>query len=357
MTRLPPRYAPRLCLYGANEQDRIHYRDYLPPGEPSHVLGVDEMGPVGLARLVQLLRRERPTILHSYRDKANFWARLAALAAPVPIVLTSVRNRYQGPFYGPAERVLQHRSDRVLVNSVGIQEELVSWSGVRPDKIQVIHNFIDLERFRPPSDAERAAARDRFQLAPGDIALVLPGRLALQKHHLGLGFALGQLRRAGRLPRHVRLLLAGRRRDKAYSRLVPPWFAALGVSPHVTYLEALKDVEALYHAADVLVMPSLYEGLPNAVLEAHACGLPAVVSHAANRDALVIDGSTGYEVATLDHGGLAEAIGRMIETPDAERRAMGARGRAHVAERFHPARITDETVALYDALLAEKGLA
>jgi UDP-glucose:(heptosyl)LPS alpha-1,3-glucosyltransferase len=303
------------------------------------------------------LRREQPTILHSYRDKANLWARLAAFAAPVPIVLTSVRNRYQGPFYGPLERVLQHKSSRVLVNSIGIEEELVDWSGVTPSKIQVINNFIDLGRFVPPTDAERSDARAQYGIAPNDLALILPGRLALQKHQLGLGLALSYLKRAGRLPRQVRLLLAGRKRDKTYSRIVPAWFRALGLSDQVTYLEPLTDVASLYHAADALVMPSLYEGLPNAVLEAHACGLPAVVSHAANRDSIVADGVTGYEVATLDHRGLAEAIGTIIELSDDERRAMGERGRERVTQRFHPDRITAEMVTLYDSLLAEKGLA
>ena len=104
-------------------------------------------------------------------------------------------------------------------------------------------------------------------------------------------------------------------------------------------------------------MPSLFEGMPNAVLEAHACGLPAVVSHAANRDSIVIDASSGYEVPTLDHRGLADALARIINVPDAERRAMGARGRANVADRFHPDRVLAETVELYDRLIAEKGVA
>ena len=347
MTRLPERYAPTLCLYAATDKDRIHYKDYLPPGEPRHVLGVDEMGPVGLARLIALLRREKPAILHSYRDKANFWARLAALAAPVPVVLTSVRNRYQGPFYAPAEFVLQRVSDRVLVNSVGIEEELVSWSRVNPDKIQVINNFIDLEKFQPPTDAERAAARAHYGLAADDIALILPGRLAIQKHQLGLGLALGALKRAGKLPANVKLLLAGRKRDKAYSRLVPAWFGMQGIADHVVYLDPVKEIDGLYHAADALVMPSLYEGLPNAVLEAHACGLPAVVSHAANRDAIVIDGESGYEVPTLDHGARARhrQDDREVRSPSGARWARSdartsRRGSTPSASRPRPSRST-----------------
>lgn len=357
MRRLPPRYAPTLCLYRADDAAKFHYADYLPPGEPRHTLRVDGMGPVGLARLVSLLRTERPAILHSYRDKANLWARLAALAAPVPVVLTSVRNRYQGPLYAAAEFALQTTSDRVLTNSRGIEEELVQWSRVSPDRIQVINNFVDLEQFRPPTVDERRDARARLGFAPGETVLLLPGRLAMQKHQLGLAAALAMLRRAGKLPATVNVVLAGRRRDKIYSRVVPVGMRLLGVADRVTYLEPVKDMTSLYHAADVLVMPSLFEGMPNAVLEAHACGLPAVVSHAANRDGIVVDGETGYEAPTLDHGALAAALGRALAMSDDARRAMGARGRAHVAGRFHPDRILEETVALYDRLIAAKGLA
>jgi glycosyltransferase involved in cell wall biosynthesis len=274
----------------------------------------------------------------------------------VPVVLTSVRNRYQGPLYATAEFLLQTTSDRVLTNSRGIEEELINWSRVSPERIQVINNFVDLDAFRPPTDAERLDARASYGFAADDVALILPGRLAMQKHQLGLGLALAYLRRAGKLPRNVKLVLAGRRRDKIYSQVVPLWMRALGLDGNLTYLEPVTDMRRLYHAADVLVMPSLFEGMPNAVLEAHACGLPAVVSHAANRDEIVVDGRSGFEVATLDHRGLAGAIERIVAVGDAERRAMGARGRLHVASRFHPDRILEETVALYDRLIAEKGL-
>ena len=86
---------------------------------------------------------------------------------------------------------------------------------------------------------------------------------------------------------------------------------------------------SLYQAADVAVLPSLWEGLPNAVLEALACGLPAVVSHAANIDGIVTEGA-GFEVPTFAHDALAEALARITALSDGERRRDGrARARAH----------------------------
>ena len=353
MTRLPPRFEATLCLY----EDVVHYRDYLPPGEPRHVLGTARMGPRGLRRLVEVLRQEKPDILHSYRDKANFWARLATRRAAVPVVVTAVRSRAMHVMHLATEWWLSKRSDRVIANSEGVRRELVGLAGVAPEKVQLLHNFIDLERFRPPTPAERAAARARWDIGPGEVALLLPGRVGLQKHQLGLAFALAKLKRVGRLPANVRVLLAGRNRDRLYSAVLPRVVAWLGLSDVVRFLGPVTEMLSLYHAADALVMPSLYEGLPNAVLEAHACGLPAAVSHAANIDGIVVHGETGFEAPTFDHGALAEVLALLLGASADERRAMGARGRAHVAATFGVDRILAEMVRLYDDLLAAKGIA
>jgi glycosyltransferase involved in cell wall biosynthesis len=183
--------------------------------------------------------------------------------------------------------------------------------------------------------------------------------MSLQKHQIGLAMALRRLARCGRLSSKVKVLLAGRRRDRVYSSVLPATLALAGVAPYVTFLGPVpnKDMVTLYHAVDALVLPSLWEGLPNAVLEAHACGLPAVVSHAANIDTLVLDGVSGFEVPTFNHAALADALEKMLALTATERREMGARGRRHVADQFGPERILRETVGLYDVLLAQKGLA
>jgi glycosyltransferase involved in cell wall biosynthesis len=350
--KLPARFAPVLCLWN----DEVHYRDLLPAGEPRHVLGIRRLGRKGLRRLEEVLREEKPSILHSYRDKANFLARLALRHSPVPVVLTSVRNRAINPLYLLTERYLSRRSDRVLVNSEAVRHELRGWARVPDSKIQIIHNFIDLQRFHPPSAEERAQARAHYNLASDELALLLPGRVSLQKNHMALVCALAWLRRRGRLPAKVRVLLAGRERDRLYAWSTWRLAALLGVDQHLVRLGAVTDMPALYHAADALLLPSLWEGLPNAVLEGHASGLPALVSHAANVDRIVLPGESGFEVPTLGLRSLAEALARLMGTPAEQLRRMGERGRAHVAATFGQERVLAETVALYDALLAEKGL-
>lgn len=354
MRNLPPRFQPSLCVF----EDVTHYRELLPAGEPRYVLGSPYPYGDSIPRMVEVLRQARPHVVHSFRDVTNYWVRRALPQAPVPVVITNVRSRAMSLRTLATEWFLSRRSDRILANSEGIRTELVHLARVQASRIQVIHNIIDADTFQPPTPEQRASARARFGLAPDEIALILPGRLSIQKNQLGLVRALGQLAFHGHLPPSVRVLFAGRTQDRFIAGLLPRLERWFGVGAVVRHLGAIPaaDMPALYHAGDALVMPSWWEGLPNAVLEAHLSGLPAVVSHAANVDGMVLDGVTGFEVPTLDVAALAIAVRRLLEAGPERRRAMGARGRDHLIQRFAPARVVGEVVALYDSLLATKGV-
>jgi len=125
----------------------------------------------------------------------------------------------------------------------------------------------------------------------------------------------------------------------------------------VRFLGAIKDVRSVYWASDLLVMPSLYEGLANAAMEACATGLPAVLSHAANLDGIVEPGVSGWEVATGWTRPLARALEDAFTLPPERWQEMGRRGRSHVVARFAPRdnHVVDQMVAVYDEVLAAAG--
>jgi glycosyltransferase involved in cell wall biosynthesis len=351
---LPPRFEPVLCVYHA---DGVFWDARCPPGQPAHALGVRRMNLRALSRLVDILRRERPAIVHSFRDKANFWARLAAARAGVPITITSCRSRMMQLRYLALERFMSRRSRLILVNSIGIEHELTTWAGVPADKIRVIHNLLDLEHFRPPTVAERAAARAVWAIPAGARVFVLPGRIGLQKHQAGVLWAMRALARRGCWPADALVLLAGRERDRRVGALVRRLAADPRIAPSVRFLGAVKDVRSLYFAADVLLLPSLFEGLANAALEGCAAGLPAILSHAANVDGIVQPGATGWEVPTGRHRPLVRAFEAALGARPAELAAMGLRARERVAARFAPTptHVLDQTIAVYDEMLAAVG--
>ena len=197
INRLPARFEPVLCVYHA---DDIFFDARCPPGQPAHALGVRRMGLAALDRLTEILRREKPAIVHSYRDKSNFWARLAAARAGVPITITACRNRMMELRYLLIERFMSRFSRLILTNSEGVRYELTEWAGVPDDKIRVITNILDIDQFRPPTPDERAAARARWDLAPSTRALLLPGRVGLQKHQIGVLLAMRRLLRRNLWP-------------------------------------------------------------------------------------------------------------------------------------------------------------
>ncbi len=354
INRLPARFQPVLCVYHA---DDIFFDARCPPGQPEYALGVRKMNAAAFRRLKEILLAEKPAIVHSYRDKSNFWARLAAAQAGVPVTITACRNRMMELRYLLTERFMSRFSRLILTNSEGVRYELTQWAGVRDDKIRTIYNILDVQHFRPPTTEERAAARAHWELAPGALALLLPGRVGLQKHQIGLLLAMRRLLRLGLWPQNAVVLLAGRERDRGASWLVRRLAARPDVARHVRFLGAEKDIRSLYWASDVLVMPSLYEGLANAALEGVACGLPALLSQAANVDGIVRPNATGWEIPTGNQAALVAALADVVAAPPDRLGAMGQAGRAHVVARFapHEGYIVDQMVAVYDELLAEAG--
>jgi glycosyltransferase involved in cell wall biosynthesis len=350
MARLPDRFEPILALW----RDEVHFQEHLPAGQPRYVLGTNRMTVKSFRRLVEILRAERPAIVHCFLNDANFWGRLAALRAGVPVILSSCRARMIELRYLLFERLLSDRCQLVMCNSMGIRNELVNLARVRPEKVRVIHNFLDMQQFRPPTVDERRAARARLDLPEELRVLVMPGRISVQKHQIGLLLALGRLARAGRLPPEVVVLLPGSHRRTLVNRIV----LRLANHPLLRKVVRVPGIEThmreLYWASDLLVLFSLWEGLPNVALEACASGLPVVLSRAANLDGIAAPGETGWEVPTGNHRALADTLAEALTMSAEQWRAMGRGGHQRMQRFFQSERVLQETLATYDALLAER---
>lgn len=175
------------------------------------------------------------------------------------------------------------RSPLVIVNSTAVGCDLMRRFNYPADRLIEIRNGVETSRFTRDNpvdfDAFRAAARTRFGLAPSTFTLAFVGSGWERK---GLGFVLAILPRLA--SGDVRLLVAGKGR--------PPW----RVHPAVTFLGPVRDVEAVYAAADLLVFPPIYEPASNVVFEARASGLPVVTSRWNGAWEILQPGSTGTVV-------------------------------------------------------------
>jgi len=193
----------------------------------------------------------------------------------------------------------------------------------------------------PPSPAERQAVRARQGVGEGEALLLGVGRLCEQKNFGDLVAAAAHLREAG-VP--FRAVVAG---DGPLRGDLEADIAQGGLQDTVTLLGAVDDVTPLLQAADMLVMPSLWEGLPLALLEAMACGLPVVGYAIDGLSDVVEDGRHGLLVPKGDTAALAAACRRLVEDPELRER-LGRSGRELVEQRFGFDRTIEQLLELYE---------
>lgn len=228
----------------------------------------------------------------------------------------------------------------VVCNSAMVRDEIVRHYGVAPDKLLVIRNGIDLQRFRPPTPQERAAARARFGWPEGRTVFLFVGSGFERK---GVAGALRAFAAAGLRERALLVVVGHDKRRARYERLAQ----ALGVQDAVRFTGAQQEVRPYLHGADAFVLPTLYDPQSNAVLEAMACGLPAITtSHCGVAE--LLSPASGHVVDPFDVAALAAAMEDLTRTGHA--RALGAAARQAV-EPYSLERMTDEYLALYARLL------
>ena len=281
-----------------------------------------------------LLARHPNALLHvhDYKSALNAW--LARGRRRVPIIATSHGQFSSTPslqLYHRLELSLMRRFERVCIVAADMRPLLMR-AGVAASKIVLVENGIDTRRFTahvPP------LARDALGIAADAIVFGAAMRLTEQKNPLQLIDALAQL--VATLPRAVLAIAGdGELRDAVIARA-----RELGVERRLHLLGALNDLERVFATIDVFVLPSRYEGLPLALLEAMAAERP-IAATAAGEGREVLDG-TGYApVASGDAGALADAM-----CAAAQRRVPTAALRARVVERYSLERMADDYAALY----------
>ncbi len=269
----------------------------------------------------------------------------------IPEVRRSLKARDQARLTWEERLASFHQIRHLIAVSHRVKAEIVTHYAVPPNRVTVIHNGVDVERFRPPGgEGARRRARTRLGLPPVGNVVLFAGNGLRRKGFFTLLDAFRRtagLARARGITRPLRLLLAGKDPRRAVSRLAPLRRELARCDATLHAPGQLETIETAYTAADVLVLPSRYEPFGNVCLEALAAGLPVITTRA-NGVAEILTGEPArYLLPAPD--AVDELVGHLLHLLNpGVRRRVGEAARAIALEH----RLLDNAVAVREVLLA-----
>jgi glycosyltransferase involved in cell wall biosynthesis len=303
-----------------------------------------------VVRLIRYVRQLRPQILHSYLGTANILSVVLKPLFPFATIVWGVRaSNMELEQYGWMDRLL-YRIERglsrfaglIIVNSQSGFDYAVA-HGFPRKRMVVIHNGIDVERFRPDLDARHRWRKD-WGIAQTDVLVGLVGRIDPMKGHetfLRAGALLAKERD------NVRFVCVGNG-SSAFRRTLQSLAEQLGLHTRLLWIDSCSNLVEMYNAMDVVTSSSSFgEGFSNVIGEAMACGVPCVVTNVG--DSALIVGSTGVVVPPRDSQALAAGWSQLLDR-QAREPGVGILARTRIIEHFALDRLVEATQAALSRL-------
>jgi glycosyltransferase involved in cell wall biosynthesis len=303
-------------------------------------------------KLARLIREYNIELLHSYLFDAEIAARLAGLLSfRRPVVIGSERNtdytlkRVQLIAYKLTKKLV----DAIIANSRAGASFNSSLLGQPESMYRVIHNGVDTNKFKP---LDRVKAREPLGLTEDDVVIGVFASFKAQKNHPFLFEAILPM-----LDSYPRLRLAlvgdmlfgGMHGSDDYHAGVIETIETTKLAGHCVLLGNRDDIQDVYPACDFTVLPSLFEGTPNVLLESMACGVPVVATDVSDNAIIVDNDRTGLLVECGDVDGLRSALTVMLDDEE-KRKVMGRNAREHMCNTFSSAKLAEKTIAVYDEI-------
>jgi len=293
------------------------------------------------ARIRGILREGRIELVHANEAHAVTAAWLAGVSRKVPFVISRRVGYPLGQSWIAQARY--RAASCIIANSQWVADQAIA-SGAPSDKLRVAYEGVVIPQGTPPQ--VRLAARHRWGVASDAQLLGCVGVLLPDKGQEWLIRALVEVHKA--FP-SARLLLAG---DGPMRRELEALAKTLGLGDAVIFAGFVKDVESVYAALDVFLLPSFFEALNNSLLAAMAHAIPSIAFRRGALAEIIEDGKSGLIVSGPEVQEISEAVARILRDHNFARR-LGEAGRVRVMENFSADRMVERIVEIYDEVLRE----
>lgn len=335
--RLPQRNIKVACLAPYESATTEHLRAsgvqvfITPMSDDPHVRS--------LQYLCELIRHEQIDLLHAHLPKAHILAGLAGRLMQIPVVTTIHGMEVNTTELGIARMVGSHL---VLVCQQAYAQALAI--GIPESRVTLIANGVDLKEFKPSNPA--VDLRTQFCIPASSPLVGYVGRFNWEK---GPDLFVRMAELVHRKRKDVHFVMVG---DGPMNAELQALAAELGLTDNLHFTGLLMDTQRVYPAFDLLVQTSNIEGMPFALLEAMACGLPSAVINVGGVGELAVAGVTGTLSAPGDYWGVADAVLMLLENPEAMKQ-MGQAARQRVERCFNIQDRLDQFAGLFQALVSQ----
>jgi glycosyltransferase involved in cell wall biosynthesis len=307
---------------------------------------------LALMELTNIIRRGQYDLVHTHSSKAGILGRVAArIAGHVPVIYSPHGLFFLGD-HGPvkrriycgAEQAAGRLCDRIIASSPSERDVVLANRLIAPDKVVCIQHGIPIPTL--PSSSDRTAQRAALGL-PADVPVIgTLARMVAQKNPLLFVDAAASVAKS--YPQ-ARFMWCG---DGELRAAAEARAHKHGIAAQCHFIGYREDAQAILPALDLFWLTSDYEGLPYAVMEAMAAGLPVVATDVVGSHDL-LDGAVGVLIPPRNPHALAQATVALLSDP-ARAQALGQAGRARILERFTVDRMLDQIIQLYETLITER---
>ena len=314
-----------------------------------------------ISQLKKIIETKNIQIVHSQDGRADFFARIAGKIANVPVIISSVAmlvegydvNIFRKVLYILMDRWSERCVDKFIVLSEVLRHTLIERHGIEPEKIVKIYNGIEIDEYKPNNERgiriEDSGLRKEFGFRNDVPVIGTIGRLVWQK---GFEYLIKAIPKIVKDLPEAKFLIVG---EGPLREKLEELGKRLKVKDNIIFTGFRSDIKEILASIDVLVMPSLLEGLPMVLLEGMAMAKPIVATNIDGISEVLENGKTGLLVPPKDTDTLAEAI---IEILNNKTKAshLGQNARKIVEEKFSVEKMVEQIEWVYEGLLNEKGL-
>lgn len=297
-----------------------------------------------LFKLVKILKEHHIDILHCHRHKPSFYGALAGIFAKTPVVLSHVHGLSRTRNIG--RRLLNFflfkKFDKIIGCAESVRNDILKNNpSVRPEKVVVLENSVDFDRFNDVS-ITNADAKQMLGLPSDLFVFGTVGRLAPTK---GLSYLIEAFSKVKEKIPSAHLVIFG---DGACRAELEEQASNLSCCDSISFLGHRDNIEKLIRAMDIFILSSIAEGMPRAILEAMASGIPCIATEAGGIPEIINSRDVGILIPPMDKTALAEAMITLANTPKQKRKDLIEKARERVLTIFNNDVVKEKLENIYE---------